>query len=83
MKKIDYKALSPEMTNLLAFTQVIVAIVILAKVGTGAPGVDLSIMTALVAVAGSLANNFRKSQPVGVEQAETVNQNGGNNAEVD
>jgi hypothetical protein len=72
--------LSAEMMNLIAFLSVIVAIIILAKVGTGeSPGVDLSIMTALIAVAGSLANNFRKSQPVGVENAKTVNQGGNGN----
>lgn len=81
MRKVDYKALSPEMTNLIAFIATLITVIVLSKIGGS--GADLAIMTALVAVLGSLVNNFRKSQPVGVQQADTVNQNnGGDNAQM-
>lgn len=83
MRKIDYKALSPEMINLIAFIAVLLAVLLLAKPWSSEnSGVDLSIMTGLIGLLGALVNNFRKAQPIGVEQAETVNQNGGDN-EVD
>ncbi len=47
--------------NLIAFALTLFTIGILSKVGGN--GADLAIMTALVAVAGALAQNFRKSQP--------------------
>lgn len=64
---------TPEFYNLVAFLATLLTIGLLSKIG--GTGADLAIMTALVAVAGSLVNNFRKSQPVGVAKAERVDQN--------
>lgn len=72
---------TPEFYNLLAFLATLLTIGLLSKIG--GTGVDLAIMTALVAVAGSLVNNFRKSQPVGAETADTVNVNNGGKNELD
>lgn len=46
--------------NLAAFLATLVTIGVLSKVGGN--GADLAIMTALVAVAGGLGQNFRRSQ---------------------
>lgn len=46
---------------LIAFALTLVAIVALRKFGS--TGTDLAIVTALVAVLGTVANNFRRSPP--------------------
>lgn len=71
------KWFTPELANLIAFITTVTALVLIAKIGSGSGGVDLAVMTGLVAVLGSLAINFRKSQPVGVENAENVDQRTG------
>lgn len=50
--------LSTEDRILLAFVATLITIVLLSKMGGN--GADLAIMTALVAVLGALANNFRR-----------------------